>query len=225
MKSLRDITIREILAILDKSLFTRHAFESTFNSDKDGTVMISFSDHEQYVFRIKESDWGSNWEVTECPGFTFTDEETTKVDSFEDAMERIEGWLQRIVEDLAITGQSPHTDFSSLRESLNQTAESLHEPLTPFSADESSEWKKKLDDLVKKFEKLQEENEIQFAEVNALRKEVASLKEGIETVPKKIWVKSAGNKILNILEKVADSKAGQLLLDKAFKYLLGSDGE
>ena len=223
MKILRESTIKLILAKLDMSIFTRHAFDCKFNADEGVTVSIKYIDEPMYAFIITQDEWGSHWNVSECPGFMFTDEETARVNNFEDATDKIEAWIQRIIEDFSISGATNHIDFSKMRESLDRTADSLTEPHKPFSFDESHDWKNKLDKLVEKFEKLEQDNEIQQEELTKLRSEVAILKDNVHSTPKKIWVKSAGNKIIQILERVANTESGKLLLEKTIKLLLGSD--
>ncbi len=107
-----------------------------------------------------------------------------------------------------------------MRDFINKSAEELDNPDQPFNEEEVKEWKQKLDLLLEKFEKLKEENKIHQAELNSLKTEVRNLKEQISRVPKKIWIKSAGYKILNIFEKVANSKIGEKAIEAGLKILL-----
>ncbi len=221
MKRLRQATIKQIVSLLDNSLFTRHAFEYHFNNDNGDIINIIYKDKPDYFFKIRQNKPGNNFIVTECPGITFTDAETISMPQFSQTQGRIIGWLQRIVEDLAIHTHSEHANFDALRKSINKTADELDEPEKPFSESEAKEWEDKLDKLIEKFERLKDENQIQQAELNTLRREVDNLKSQVNSVPKKVWVKAAGNKIINVFEKIANSKAGQKAIETTVKILLG----
>ena len=224
MRKLREPAIKQFYAYLDQSLFTRHSFECSFNNQNGETVKIIFKENPEYRFIIKETNNGNTWVVTECPGIVFTDEEENSFPQFSHVQGRVSAWTQRILEDYMIRKEE-EDQFAPMRKSLEDAAEKLENPETPFNNLEAKDWQERLESLIKQFEKLKEEKKVQQAELNLLKHEVGLLKDQIGVVPKKLWVKSAGNKIINIFEKVANSKAGALVIEHVVKALLGSDGK
>jgi hypothetical protein len=224
MKTLRDASIKKIYAILDQSFFTRHAFEATFNGEYGDILSLTFKQEPLFQFKISQPGPGGTWKTTECPGETFSEAETTNHTDYSKCQARINAWIQRVVEEIAIHKKPQDTDFSNLRASLEQGADDLPDPDSPFSDKESGEWADRLDQMITRFEELKEANEIQQRELNALNKEVSHLKNQLAVLPKRTWVKAAGNKILNIFERFANTKAGQAVLEKAVKILIGHDG-
>ena len=99
MKILREKTKRVILEQLDKSILTRDAFECQFN-ENEITLAIMFRDNEEYYFKLEERDiLPQDWLVSERPGDTFSDEQTSSHDTFEQAIARIDTWLEHIMEE------------------------------------------------------------------------------------------------------------------------------
>lgn len=227
MKKLRDKTIGQIVAILDKSVFTIHAFEANFNTAENDTVRIVFRDKPDFNFVIREqgSYASKSWVTKELPGSIFLDEEQYEFSDFASCRARISNWLDRLLEEL-IRHESdiPHV-FAEMRKNLSSYIEQLTEPDTPFSAKESSEWNIRLDSLVEQFEKLKEEKKIQEGELANLKKEVQQLKELVTSVPKRTWLRSAGNKVVDILERLSNTKAAQALAEGVAKYLLVGGGQ
>ena len=53
MKRLRQAAIKQIISLLDNSLFTRHAFEYSFNNENGEIVSITYKDNPDYIFKIR----------------------------------------------------------------------------------------------------------------------------------------------------------------------------
>ncbi len=112
-----------------------------------------------------------------------------------------------------------------MRESLGKNVEELENPDKPFNSEEAKIWAERLDELVVKFEKFQEDNKIQKDELDSLKRDVKDLELHIESIPKKIWVTAAGNKIINTLEKLSNSKFAQALVEITIRGLLGQGAQ
>lgn len=220
MARIREVVIKEIFDELDRTLFTRHGFESSFNR-KDGVVVhIVLKERPDFKFIVKETYSGGEWNTTESPGENFIDPESYRIRAFSDCKQRIRYWVQRIIEEFTVSENIASTIFENWRQDLNKTSEGLPNPDIPFDDSESQAWRKKLDKLVGQFEKLRKTDKIQQTELDVLRKEVEMLKESITSIPKKTWIRAAGNKILNILEKLS-TKAGEAITEGVIKALLG----
>lgn len=221
MKKLRDKTIEKIMGLLDASLFTRHGFETHFhNTDTGETICIVFTDKPEFKFVAIEQPYGDAWTVKASPGNMFVDETNYRFNTFTECIDGIEDWLRRILEELVLVSKAPAV-FQQIRENLRVNSEGLDEPYRPFTEEESVQWEKRLDLLVAQFEELQEQEKIQQSEVDFLKREVQVLKEKLTTIPKRTWVKSAGNKIIDIIERLANTEAAKVLAEGAAKFLLG----
>lgn len=220
MARIREVVIKDILGELDRTLFTRHGFDNSFNM-KDGVVVhIVFKERPDFKFIVKETYSGGAWNTTESPGVNFIDPENYVIREFSECKQRIRYWAQRIIEEFTVAEKITSTLFDNWRQDLNRASEKLPNPDIPFNDAESQAWRKKLDELVGQFEKLRKTDKIQQKELDALRKEVEMLKESITSIPKKTWMRAAGNNILNILEKVS-TKAGEAITEGVIKALLG----
>lgn len=120
-----------------------------------------------------------------------------------------------------MTSNRTHTSvLQSLRENLEKKSDELPDPDKPFNQEDAKEWKLKLDDIVAKVKQLEKDNKIQKGNLTSLQKEVTDLKNNIGSLPKKTWVRAAGNKILNYFENAA--KAGfESLVEATVRGLIG----
>jgi len=78
----------------------------------------------------------------------------------------------------------------------------------------------RLDDLIIKFENLSENDKLQKKELDSLKKEIEILKENLSKLPRATWMKAAGNKIINIMEKVT-TRTGEAIAEGVVKGLIG----
>lgn len=220
MNLLRETTIREIMDTLDRSIFTKHGFSAKFNNAKTNDVVrIIFNDNSMFQFIINEFP-RDTWTVTEAPSEKFATGESTTYENFDVCLVRMRYWLSSIVEELSLSKDTPPETFQRMRDNLYKKSEELIDPDKPFDPIEAEMWKVQLDELVAQFEHLQKENEIQQEELNSLKKDVATLKNTIDSLPKRTWVRAAGNTILRTFEKLSNSKLAETLLETTIKGLL-----
>ena len=111
---------------LDKSIFTQDGFECRFNED-EFTFFIKFLDDDRYYFKVEEKS-DTLWYVFERPGDTFADEQTSRCDTFDEAVEKIDNWLQQTLEELKASSAENPNVFEALRDRLNQQADALPDP-------------------------------------------------------------------------------------------------
>lgn len=225
MEELRQASIKQIIERLDSSFFTQHAFETSFNNRQaDEIVRITFREHPDFKFIIKSDPViDNNWTLTESPGPNFSTPEQSKIERFRDCFTKIDIWISRILEESTSGSSSGPAIFAELRNNLNKMSDELPNPDQPFTQEEATVWIKKLDDLVAEFEHLKEAKKIQQNEINELKKAVQQLKANVENVPKGVWVKAAGNKILNTIEGLSNSQVGQILIEGSIKALLSGE--
>lgn len=219
MAFIRDLVIKDFINDLDRTLFTRHGFTYSFNR-KDGYIVhIVFKENPNFKFLIQERRSG-DWVTEEAPGVNFMDGESYRFTEFEKAKQRVRFWVQRIIEEITIDEKKAKTMLESWRKDLSKFSDSMSEPDKPFDEKESQQWMERLDDLIIKFENLSENDKLQKKELESLKKEVEVLKQNLSKLPKATWMKAAGNKIINIMEKVT-TKAGEAIAEGVVKGLIG----
>jgi hypothetical protein len=200
MTEIRKGAIEEIYRDLDKRLLTRHAFKGTFNT-RNELVKLVYIDNPEYYF-IAESKQNS-WITHESPGYFLNSEERYNLNDISQVRGRITSWVDRIIEELTLSSRTSEESIEQLRKNLDKYAEELPNPNEPFGVEEAKEWTQRLDEIITRMEQLEEENKIQKGFIRQLQNDFNELKQKILTTPKKTWVKSAGNKLLNFLEIAA----------------------
>lgn len=220
MSSIRDLIIKDIFNDLDRSLFTRHGFDCSFNREDGYIVHIVFRDIPIFKFTIKDKNYSGNWITEEAPGINFLEGESYQFNEFDKAKGRLRFWIQRIIEEISIDDNKNKTVLENWRKNLNSFTDGMTEPDKPFDEKESQQWVERLDDLLVKFSDLSENDKLQKQELDSLKKEVEYLKANLTKLPKSTWIKAAGNKIINIMEKVT-TKAGEAIAEGVVKGLIG----
>ncbi len=222
-KQLRTKAAEEILRMLDGTIFTRHAFDCEFNVEDGALVSICFRDQRDFRFEIHQpSDWLGHrgWKTVESPGESFLSDEYDNIDSYEDCQERLEEWGRRLLEELAANRDHGAEIFEGLRQRLDRNLEELSDPELPFEGDEAESWRSRITTFVEQLDDLKEKLELNELEVQKLGSEMEKLKDNIESVPKKSWVRAAGSRVLTLFERGADA-AAKSLAEGAVKGFLG----
>ena len=220
MSYIRDLIITDFVNDLDRSLFTRHGFTCSFNREDEYIVHIVFKENPKFKFTIKDKNYSGNWITEEAPGINFLDGESYQFNEFDKAKGRLKFWVQRIIEEISIDENKTKTMLETWRKNLTSFTDEMTEPDKPFDEKESQQWVERLDDLIVKFSDLSENDKLQKQELDSLKKEVESLKANLSKLPKSTWMKAAGNKIINIMEKVT-TKAGEAIAEGVVKGLIG----
>jgi hypothetical protein len=218
---LRQGAIKQILKNLDQTMLDRHLFEADFNNDATGEVLsFTFKQNPSFRFVIKQSDSQSDsWRVIESPGDFLLSEQVSNLEDFSRCQGRIRPWVEKIIQELTSLDSNP--DINTYRENLEKLAQSLPNPDKPFSVDEAAEWTKKFDDMVSGLEKVRENFGIQQQEINRLKSDLDNLKQNIHSLPKKTWLNTAGNKLLNVIETCVSSGV-RIVIESVVKGYLGS---
>lgn len=215
--------MQQVLQQLDRAFLTRHSFDALFNGNSGEIVKLTFRDHQEFSLAICQPNSPSNnssqWRTTECPGRHFTSPELYEHRDFPTAMGSIYAWVDRIVQDLASAKAGQNGSVEQMRRSLEQAADSLPDPGTPFTETELDEWSAKFEALLQRLEKLEAENQLQRGQVDNLRRQLDELKKHGTAVPKRTWLKTAGHKVLDLLE-TASKEAVKALAEGAVKALL-----
>lgn len=193
-----------VLGALDATIFSRYAFEATFNQEDGALIRLVYKDRDGFAFKAfyEPDDDESPWVITEAPGQHLMEPSTSRCDSFEECLSKIEAWIGRIFEELAES--SPSEAVGALRDAFERRLDEISEPDAPFSAGEAEQWSDRLDQMADQIEKLHEEQNIQKQDLWALRREFDRLKAAGTTMPKKAWLRAVGSKLFDYVDKKAD---------------------
>lgn len=217
--------IEEIKRNLNRGFLTFHSFDLQANNADGTLVHISFRDNIDYVFELlrpkSDVNPGAKWRTSESPGRYFAGTESYEHEQFNQAYSALYGWVDRVNEEVVLAAKS-HIDGSllaELRRNVEATADALPEPDKPFSRDELEDWSEQLKKLVARLRELEQKSEIQAGRVEQLTRELEQLKQQGTNIPKKTWLKTAGNKVLDLLD-TASKEALKQLAEGAVKAML-----
>lgn len=149
-------------------------------------------------------------------------EKTDKIEisSLGDTGRYIRDWCSHIYSEMS-SMLVDHTVFDDLREQMEASFdETIEKPEESFSNEEVEAIKVKFDDLLKKFEELQEKNEITKSELGQIRQDLDNMKSSATVMPKGLWARVTNNKLVDIAVSIAKSKEGRTFLIEEIKKLL-----
>ncbi|WP_216641738.1 hypothetical protein [Vibrio anguillarum] len=239
MALLKSTVIKQIRSMLDSGKYCIEDFETTFPDNGSVLVDIKFIAFPSFSLSVYEDTVGGvrtlamihkpNEEiktVIKCsmsPG-EYKTKQVTRHESIDDAISQIYSWADYIRQELVAlrtdSQQSEDDDvLSSFQEYLN---EPVDEPESFFTIEEAQKLKEKLEQLQRRVEELEADNQIDQAESESLTTAIESTKPDIEVYPKGVWYRTAGNKILRTLKRVAKNKESRDLFIDVMKKLMES---
>jgi hypothetical protein len=217
--SLRDSLVAKIWSSIERSPFTPADFEVSFTGDYGVLLSIAFRHKPEYTLLVKE-DWNGDVTAEVSPG---EHKKTEKVSSvqLDKLPDMVSAWAKNVRDELRAT-IPVYSEVESLREALEQhIKDHVENPDQPFTEDEVGLLRTKLDELLTKFQEMQERSEITEQELNRLNREIASIRENLPSYPKNVWYKTAANRLLSAVGKVATSRESRQVLAQAAQRLLG----
>lgn len=225
MHMLRAAAIEAILVQLNRGFLSPPLFETKFNDETGRVIHLTYRDAPNMEFQIvqplSQVHSGNSWKTVETPGRYFTSQESYTFSDFNGALGAMHGWLDRVAEDVLLQARS-HGDtsqFVEFRRRIDEVADHLPEPEVPFSQAEAKEWLTRMDSMVEQLRKLEEDSEFQKGTVERLKNQLDTLLAHAPTIPKKTWLKTAANKVVDVFETGA--KAGiKALAEGAAKAFL-----
>jgi hypothetical protein len=225
LQVLRLGAIENLKRNLNRGVLTVHSFETAFNGDDGTLVSLRFKDRSEFAFTLfhprTEVNASASWKSVESPGRHFVATETYEHRDFDQALGSVYSWVDRVGEELVL-GAKAHADTSmvdELRRNVEATADSLPDPDKPFSLEELEDWHAQFKRLMSRLSELERENEIQSGRVEQLGRELEQLKKQGTTMPKRTWLKTAGNKVLDLLDSTSKT-ALKSLAEGAVKAML-----
>ncbi len=237
MTLLKSTVIKKIRNMLDSGDYCLEDFEAVFPEDGSTLVSVKFIAYPAFNLSIYEDTVGGmraiallnrpNEEiktVIKCsmsPG-EYKNKQVTRHDSISDAISEIYSWIGHIRQELvALKAEKLQNEedevLSSFEEYLN---EPIDEPESFFTSEEAQKLKEKLNELQKRVEELEADNQIEQAESDSLTSAIESTKPDIDVYPKGVWYRTAGNKIIRALKRIAKNKETRDLCIDVIKKLM-----
>lgn len=224
--ALRRASIDNILSVLDTTIFTRHLFNCPFNVDESTLVKIVYTENKNFTFIAK---YGYDieveeyrWETDEAPGEHFLTPEHFTCRDFKDFLHRLTGWTGRILQEETSAGTLVE-HIENLRKRLFENADKMDQPERPFDAEEAQRYREKLDALYNEIDSMKAEHKIASRDLWELKQGFEALKSQIDKIPRKTWMKAAGNKLLDFVLSIASKAGGELVTKAATTALFGPD--
>lgn len=225
MEPLRRSAIEELKRNLNRGFLSSHSFSLECNIPDGTAVKLIYTDRPEFSFCLLHPQSPSNstdsWRTKESPGRHFMALETYDHPRFDQAWGAVYAWVDRVGEEILLEAKanSDTTLIDKLRQNVTEAADNLLEPDKPFTQEELEDWSQQLEGLLMRMKELEQSHEIQRGRVDQLLRELEQLKKQGTIVPKRTWLKTAGNKILDLLETTSKS-ALKALAEGAVKALL-----
>lgn len=225
MEPLRRGAIEELKRSLNRGFLSSHSFLLEYNLSDGTAVKLTYADRPEFTFKLlhpqSQANSTGSWQTQESPGRHFLALETYDHPRFDQAWGAVYGWVDRVSEEIMLEAKasSGSTLLDELRRNVSETADSLSEPDKPFTEEELEDWSQQLMNLLVRMQEIEQANEIQRSRIDQLTRELEQLKKQGTTVPKRTWLKTAGNKVLDLLDTISKSTL-KALAEGAVKALL-----
>lgn len=224
MLTLRNAATNQILQSLDQGFLSRHLFDTEFNRADGIMVRIVYRENPEAFFELRQpasdANTSQSWKTTECPGRHFTSAEQYDHREYGAAVGCVYGWLQRLMEDLLVEERANADQVADFRERLEQYAEELPNPETPFSPDEIEGWMAKFQGIIDRLSALEKDNQQLRASLSNVKHQLDNLARNGASVPKRTWLKVAGNKVMDAVA-MAGRESAKAVASEGAKLLLG----
>lgn len=199
MPKLRNSYLRQIRDILDSTRFTSADFEvELLDSEESETslVYIKFLADPEYEFEISQIPKGL-LRVDCRPGRQYVDE-SINMESIPNCLNHIAVWCDSIREELG-SGDILDRELESMRTELqDQIDEHIKSTSSHFTKDEIASIRESLARMAEELEDLKERADEGEEIIEEMRRDISGLMDDLESYPKYIWLRTAGNKLLNI---------------------------
>ncbi len=220
MTQVRPTTLVEIKRILDDSYFTSQSFTVKNVPNGSPFLIIEFTPLPALKYKVYELQDGE-FLTEESPGMhLFSGQERTHK-SFAAVLSSISPWLARIREDLAVRKVETGEIDEFLEQFRAQMFADSGDDNEEFSAAEVQELREKLDALQAFIETQAERINATELQIKQFEQEIAGIKGDLETMPKGVWRKVAGNKLLKSVKDFLGTSEGRSLIADGLKKLIG----
>lgn len=139
-------------------------------------------------------------------------------------MEQIPVWCSSIRDELG-SGHILDQELESMRTELQgQINEHIRSTSSHFTKEEIDSLRNSLSQMAEELENLKERADESEEIIEEMRTDISGLMDDLESFPKYVWLRTAGNKLLNIAVKASRSKEIRELMIKAASGLMLGPG-
>lgn len=221
MSELRPTTLREIEQILDHSYFTLSSFSVSNTPQSSPFLKITFLPKPEYRFAVYGGS-DTSFETDEAPGEHLASGEMVSRKSFPGVLDGVRSWVRRIHDDI----KSSKNQADAVEEYLEQLRSQIfasagEDDGDEFSSGEVQELREKLDALKLYVEEQAEKINASEYQIKQFEQEIANIKNDLATMPKGIWRKVAGNKLLKSIKGFVSTPEGRQLIADGLRKLIG----
>lgn len=221
---LRAKTISEIRNTLDESYFTAESFRVENRPHGTPFLMIKFMPSPKYVYALFE-DVDGQIRSEESPGELVAASEEHYYKNLQNALSAIRIWIRRIREEYQHAAHIRDEIDDFLNQLRQQTFENIEgeDPSITFTDDEIQDLRSRLDQLKEIVTTQAGQLEANAHQISHFEKEIESIKQDLNGMPKSVWRKVASNKILKSVKIFLATPEGRALVADGLKKLIGMD--
>jgi outer membrane murein-binding lipoprotein Lpp len=221
MSELRPTTLKEIGRILDHSYFTESSFSVSNTPQSSPFLTITFLPKPEFRYAVYGTS-DTSFETDEAPGEHLASGEMVSRKSFPSVLDGVRAWVRRIHDDI----KSSKSQADALEEYMEQLRSQIFTDTGADDGDEFSlveiqELRDKLDDLRRYVEEQAEKIQASEYQIKQFEQEIANIKDDLSTMPKGVWKKIAGNKLLKSIKGFLNTSEGRQLITDGLKKLIG----
>lgn len=224
MGKLRKTIQREVMVLLDSTIFTSEDFEIFFGDPESGQYLISlklkYNPRYDYIISARNHATGRTYPVTKSPG-EIEEKESRLYMTLEEALTAIPHWCIEVRNELKADNPL-YKDLDALQKTLEEHLTNFSES-EEFTVSEIHYLNEKFRELEKRIQDLEANNVITETQSEEMQKGVQQVMQDMEYYPKKTWIKTATNKITKIFVGIAKSPEGSKLLADGARKLLTLD--
>ena len=219
---LRAATKQAIFKLLDDSYFGASNFTIEYGEGVPLWVRLSFIPNVNFRFVVERGSLGSTlFQRAEAPGVKLLKPDHFMAQSFEDCIQRVPAWINRIKEEV-IDSNPVNRELQSVRKQLEERIDLLAERQDEyFTRSESDQLAERLTEFAAKLDSVSQENSEMREVVEGLKIRLGELAAAAQDVNKGTWLRMAGSRLLSATKAVIGSKEGrEFALEAAKKVLL-----
>jgi len=216
---LRHSQVLRLVELLDETVLSRESFDV---EEKLGKLVIAHKDIPQFSFAVWRGASGAYpFNMQAAPGSESAKELLTNRSNFKEITDLFIEWRNRVVEDVfAQTALEGSESAYAFRKQLNDQILKLSQPNAAFTEEGAAEWAAKVDATIDHLRQLRQDLNVTSEDLERLKREIEGLKALIRSMPKAAWVRAAGGKVAEFLERAAASTISAAT-EGAVKALLG----
>ncbi len=218
MGQLRQKTLNDIYKLLDQTRLSSFNFD-IISPEQKGLLIITFKANTNYYYKIDDDH-----NVIFSPGTVRTVETRVTPSGSEliAALRFIPEWVNHLIDELEATSKFCDEIATLINKIEQRISDQEINPEEKFEPEEQADLEAKIEKLAEQFEEFKKHDVLNETELNNIKKELQTLKEDLVLFPRGVWLRSAGQKILDPLKKIIKSKESRnILISIAKKLLLG----